>query len=221
MEWTWHCGSSKVSTHWKMELSQEAETDILLACDIAYQKARTEISVIGHVEARDHNTFLVSDIIIPNQLALPTHTEISGAAMEEVFKEIEREGKNPLEYIFWGHSHGGHPAIFSGVDDNMITDRLEIMLTDVHFNFYPNIPEETVAGPFLALVANIQNKMSARCDFLHRIGDKYFRYRFDVCVVRRLQDLPEEDRKKLFSSRLEKMRKVIKERVTFLSLGGS
>ena len=52
---------------------------------------------------------------------------------------------------------------------------LKSMLNDLHASLYSKngfVPERTVSGPLISLVANARGEMTARCDFLYRRKDE-------------------------------------------------
>lgn len=200
----------------EIELSLEAEIDILLAAKIAAKLGEnSEISGIGRVRANDDCSFNVSDIIIPKQTSNPFDTIFLDHEMNVILEELETQGKNHLEFYFWWHSHGKISAFFSSTDDEMITTRLYVMLNGIHKSFYPDIPEETMSGPFLSLVVNIYGEMSARCDFLHRFSERRRQFTFGIPVTRHFPELSEEERNFRLNQRYEAIKGEIEKRVFF------
>ncbi|MDP1629273.1 MAG: hypothetical protein Q8L57_01490 [bacterium] len=202
---------------WKIELSEEAEADILLAGWAAHDFYKSEISGLGRVQTRDNGIFFIPEIIIPVQRCSIAGTTILGEIMDEAFQELEAAGKNPLEYNFWWHSHVKGSARFSSTDDFMIDQRLRTMMTSVHARYLSQnevIPDEVVSGPFFSLVGNVYRHMKARCDFLYRCGEEYRQGTFVIPVLRPLEILPAMEQNRILIGRAPAITAFVRQRVS-------
>lgn len=199
-----------------IELSLEAEIDILLAYKEAFKVGNVEISGIGHVKQTD-DVFYISDIIIPKQICSREHTTWLGEEAHRLDEELVRSGKNPAEYNFWWHSHVEGTAWFSSIDDGMILRHLHTLMDAAHLKYLASdfvgkdLPDETIAGPFISLVGNIFRDMSTRIDFLHRIGNTHRQYTFVEKPKRHMQSLPEEEVEAIAWARYPRIQKILQE----------
>ncbi len=201
------------------ELSLEAEADIWIASVTAYKEySGSEISGLGRLlPGKSVHDFFIPEIIIPRQIGRIIETTITGEIIEAAFQELESQGKNPLEYNVWWHSHGSMSVWFSGTDRTMIRERLRVMLTTVHAHYLAEgeeIPSEVLAGPFFSIVANIRGEMSMRCDVLYRVNEEHRFFAFEESpLIRHLFDLPKNERNKLVAARLPRIRTLVLERL--------
>lgn len=197
-----------------IELSLEAEIDILLAYKRAFKMGNVEISGIGHVKATK-DAFYISDIIIPRQTCSREHTTWLGEEARRMDEDLERAGKDPSEYNFWWHSHVEGTAWFSSIDDGMIERHLHTLMDVEHLKYLASdfvgkdLPDETIAGPFISLVGNVFGDMSTRIDFLHRIGDKRRQYTFVEKPKRHMQSLPEQEKESIAWGRYPRIKELL------------
>ncbi|MBI4114752.1 MAG: Mov34/MPN/PAD-1 family protein [Candidatus Niyogibacteria bacterium] len=206
-----------------IELSIEAEADILLACQEAHFygietiNLGSEISGLGHVKNNDFTLF-ISDIIIPEQTNSRIHTALVHGDMERIQALLREAGKHADEYICWWHSHVTGDAVFSDKDELTIGSLLPFILTDVHLSLLAkgkDVPEETYAGPFVSIVANVQKEMFARCDFIYRNGGHYETQRNEnIPIIRKIPALTDKERLRIRDERYPRIQQIVRDRLT-------
>lgn len=204
----------------RLELTREAERDIMLAIIWSQKLFNSEISGLGEIE-QSGLCFRAQDIIVPKQFCHGGETTFFAQEMEHTHDTLREQGKDPSRYMLWWHSHVQGKARFSAIDNHMIKEYLRGMLTGVHAEFFPHIPEETVAGPFLSLVGNVFGEMDARCDFIYRRSGQHWFQTVSLPVVRHLIDEPAKIRSAFLRERLTEMRSIVEHRITPIVLRGN
>ena len=161
----------------KLELSREVEADIWAASAAASNLFSSEISGLGRIEEKD-SRFYCSEIMIAEQKSRVEETRFrdEGRWFQEFSANITQKGISLSEFRMWWHSHGRASVGYSSRDWETITEVfLKSMLNDLHASLYSKngfVPERTVSGPLISLVANARGEMTARCDFLYRRKDE-------------------------------------------------
>ncbi len=187
----------------KLVLDREAEADIILAAIAAVKIHDSEISGLGKI-SENQGVFNSAEVFVPEQTSSSGRTKFDGAEIEGFYENLKLSGRDPSLWQLWWHTHGTMSVFYSGTDEKTIQARLEALLNDEHAAIMSKrgrVPDQTAAGPFVALVANAYGEMTAKCFFIVRNEDasrKNFEFlSADLPMERRfkppLNSLPEED----------------------------
>ncbi len=89
-------------------------------------KCTQEVGWLGLVERdEENNSFLITEIFVPEQLVHGAETDISAEALGKLANDLELAGKDSSQLRYWGHSHVNMGVSPSLTDEMQIDDYLE------------------------------------------------------------------------------------------------
>ena len=75
-----------------------------------------EVGGFGRTVVNDRQEVIVTDIIVPPQIAGSAHTDIEVQDLDELLAFLARRGESLADWRLWWHSHGRMGAFASGQD---------------------------------------------------------------------------------------------------------